>query len=629
MNTITRPALVGFALAALSLIAPLAFAQDAPAAKPQIERPQVERPQVQVEAPAATPAADAKGDEPEMTWDRAPNRRGARHGGSSSSHGDERVSFGNNATLNAGEHADSVVSIFGSSTSSGEVSDAVVSVLGSTRIEGGSVGDAAVAVIGDNYVNAKIDGDVVAVLGNAELGPNADIRGSVTVVGGTLKRDPRAQVGGSVQHVMTLPSGALTGLRSWLENCVRYLRPLAFAQGLGWAWTIALGFLGLYVLLGAMFREPMDRCVKTLQDHPGQTILASLLAMILTPVFFTVLCITVIGIVFVPIAAFGIFLVTLFGKAVVLAWIGRSVLRFIEDSEKLNAGLAVLAGGAIALLLYTVPVLGFIIYNLLGILAFGVVVYTLLLALRARRKTSPPPGGVPGGTRGPSGPGVDARGPAYGAGGVGGAAYATGGPAFAAGATGASNPYDATSSVASVASDTGATGAADASGAGIGADAQAGAAGPQGYGPSVAGGAYGSPPGAQPPVNEALTQPRAGFWIRMVALLIDVVLISIALTLLSHTSKLFLISLATYGAIMWKVKGTTVGGIVCNLKVVRVDGRPMDWPTSVIRALGCFLSLIVVGLGFIWIAFDEGRQSWHDKIAGTAVVRSPQGVSLL
>jgi uncharacterized RDD family membrane protein YckC len=353
----------------------------------------------------------------------------------------------------------------------------------------------------------------------------------------------------------------------------------------------------------------------------------------------------VIGIVFVPIAAFGIFLMTLFGKAVVLAWIGRSVLRFIEDGEKLNAGLAVLAGGAIALLLYTVPVLGFIVYNLLGFLGFGVVVYTLLLALRARRKISPPPGGVPGGT---GGPGVDARGPAYGAGG---AAYATGGPAVAAGATGAdaaasaggyasaryadaqgnasaSNPYDATAGVASAASDT-ATGNADASGAGLGAGAHAGATGPQGYGPSGAGGAYGPPPGVQPPVNEAFSLPRAGFWIRMLALLIDAILISIALSMLSHTGKLFLISLATYGAIMWKLKGTTVGGIVCNLKVVRLDSRPMDWPTSVIRALGCFLSLIVVGLGFIWIAFDDGRQSWHDKIAGTAVVRSPQGVSLL
>jgi uncharacterized RDD family membrane protein YckC len=39
--------------------------------------------------------------------------------------------------------------------------------------------------------------------------------------------------------------------------------------------------------------------------------------------------------------------------------------------------------------------------------------------------------------------------------------------------------------------------------------------------------------------------------------------------------------------------------------------------------------MIVVGLGFIWIAIDDDKQSWHDKIAGTAVVRVPKGVSLL
>ena len=43
------------------------------------------------------------------------------------------------------------------------------------------------------------------------------------------------------------------------------------------------------------------------------------------------------------------------------------------------------------------------------------------------------------------------------------------------------------------------------------------------------------------------------------------------------------------------------------------------------RALGCFLSLAVVGLGFIWIAFDGAHQAWHDKIAGTVVVRVPKG----
>ena len=112
-------------------------------------------------------------------------------------------------------------------------------------------------------------------------------------------------------------------------------------------------------------------------------------------------------------------------------------------------------------------------------------------------------------------------------------------------------------------------------------------------------------------------------------LLIDAVIVGVAFNVLDHHTRLQLVALAAYGAIMWKLKGTTIGGIVCNLKIVRLDGRELDWSTAIVRALGCFLSLVVLGLGFMWIAFDPGRQAWHDKIAGTAVVRVPQGVSLL
>ena len=80
---------------------------------------------------------------------------------------------------------------------------------------------------------------------------------------------------------------------------------------------------------------------------------------------------------------------------------------------------------------------------------------------------------------------------------------------------------------------------------------------------------------------------------------------------------------------MWRRRGTTIGGIVCGLKVVRIDNREIDWTTAIVRALGCFLSLAVVGLGFIWVAFDDEKQSWHDKIAGTTVVRVPKGMSLI
>jgi uncharacterized RDD family membrane protein YckC len=151
-----------------------------------------------------------------------------------------------------------------------------------------------------------------------------------------------------------------------------------------------------------------------------------------------------------------------------------------------------------------------------------------------------------------------------------------------------------------------------------------------------------SAPGATPrsaPLISASTLPRAGLMIRLGALALDGILIGIIVGFVSGLLPRFLqihtgpggilLALAVYGAVMWKHKGTTIGGIVCGLKVVRLDNREIDWATAIVRALSCFLSLVVAGLGFIWVAFDVEKQSWHDKIAGTTVVHVPKGVSLL
>ncbi|MGH7946370.1 MAG: RDD family protein, partial [Opitutaceae bacterium] len=149
------------------------------------------------------------------------------------------------------------------------------------------------------------------------------------------------------------------------------------------------------------------------------------------------------------------------------------------------------------------------------------------------------------------------------------------------------------------------------------------------------------PPGAasQPPVAAAIAWPRAGFLVRLGALAIDGVLIGLIMSLIAGLLPRaleiesgpggWLLALAIYGAVMWKNKGTTIGGIICGLKVVRADNRALDWSTAIVRALACFLSLAVVGLGFIWVAIDDEKQSWHDKIAGTVVVVAPKGVSLV
>jgi len=65
-------------------------------------------------------------------------------------------------------------------------------------------------------------------------------------------------------------------------------------------------------------------------------------------------------------------------------------------------------------------------------------------------------------------------------------------------------------------------------------------------------------------------------------------------------------------------------GIICGLQVVRLTAGPSIGQPQFVRALSCFLSLAVVGLGFLWIASTAKDSRGTDKIAGTAVVRAPK-----
>jgi uncharacterized RDD family membrane protein YckC len=462
--------------------------------------------------------------------------------GSAQAHdGNTVVGIGHDSYLPAGASAQSVVAVLGSATSDGDA-DNVVSVLGNTRVTG-AVGESAVSVLGNTYVDSRIGGDAVAVLGNVALGPHADIGGDVVAIGGSVQRDPSAIVHGESQTVFSSYFG-FEWLRPWVRHCLLLGRPLALTAGIGWAWGVALGFLGLYLLFALAFRSSVVQCAQTLETRPGQCFVAALLTVLLAPIVVTLLCVTVIGIAAVPFVVVGLFCVSLFGKAVMLAWLGRRCLGRHEAGALSHPALAVLIGGVIVMALYLVPVLGFLVYKLLGLVGVGAVVFTLLQTTRARRTLAasmpqvaqkPPPPPPP------------------------------------------SQPPPA--------------------------------------------------PPAPPGISAALA--RAGFWIRIAALLLDALLIGIVMALLHHRFNLELLVLAAYGAVMWKLRGSTIGGIVFDLQVVRLDGREIDWATAIVRALGCFLSLAAAGLGFIWIAFDNGKQAWHDKIAGTVVVRTAKGLPLV
>jgi uncharacterized RDD family membrane protein YckC len=464
------------------------------------------------------------------------------------------VNVGADSVLEAGKQADSVVAVFGNARDAGTVSDDVVSVFGST------------------YVDGRVGGDAVSVFGNLELGPHAEIGGDAVTVFGKLLRDPAALVHGESRSVFGHDFSAPNGLRSWIDHCLFYGRPLSLAADLGWAWGLALSLLALYLCIALVFRDGVERSVETFERHPGPSVLAALLAVLLTPVLIVLLCITVVGIAAVPFVVIGLFCVALFGKAVILAWLGGRVLRLRELGSSAavvrpHPAAAVLFGGLIALALYLIPFFGFVVYKLLGFLGFGAVIYTAILGLRARQA------------------------------------------AKNGGAHAAATPDTTAAAATAATAGTAATAAEAALGGPSRADEAAGAAAPLS-------------------AVLAAQLPRAGFWIRMAALLLDVLLVGVATHLLLHTSSdAHLVLLAAYGAIMWKLRGSTVGGIVFDLRVVRADGREMDWETAIIRALSCFLSLAVAGLGFFWIAFDPANQAWHDKIAGTVVVRVPKVVA--
>ena len=66
-----------------------------------------------------------------------------------------------------------------------------------------------------------------------------------------------------------------------------------------------------------------------------------------------------------------------------------------------------------------------------------------------------------------------------------------------------------------------------------------------------------------------------------------------------------------------------------GLKVVRMDEQPVTFAVALVRALAAAFSMVVFFLGFLWIAWDAERQAWHDKIAGTVVLKLPRGTPLV
>ena len=142
----------------------------------------------------------------------------------------------------------------------------------------------------------------------------------------------------------------------------------------------------------------------------------------------------------------------------------------------------------------------------------------------------------------------------------------------------------------------------------------------------------------------APTKPETeyvGFWLRVVAALLDtlwVLALTVPLVLAVYGWRYFqeeelvrgpadlLISYVLPAVLViafWSRKLATPGKMAIGAKIV--DARTGAAPSLgqlVIRYLGYFVSTIPLGAGLLWVAIDRRKQGWHDKLAGTVVVRS-------
>jgi len=128
---------------------------------------------------------------------------------------------------------------------------------------------------------------------------------------------------------------------------------------------------------------------------------------------------------------------------------------------------------------------------------------------------------------------------------------------------------------------------------------------------------------------------HAGFGIRFVARMLDEIIITVIPLIILYAlfgvteSVLFIFAVLLWLAIPGNFyyiyfhhkTGQTIGKKTFGLKAIKTDGARLSWGDAFIRWLGYRIGAMIFYLGQIWIALDDQKQGWHDKIANTCVVK--------
>ena len=518
------------------------------------------------DTPKAEESIDTNADGKTSTTNDVAESSRDRHG----LHLDALVVFGHDVELKRGETAEAVVVIGGSAKIRGKVHGSVVSIGGDVNVEGGEIED-----------------EAVAVMGGIRATKGAKIHGETTAVGGTIEVSDDS----SADRVHQVDFGTtglhLEWLRTWFYQCVLKLRPLA--PQVGWVWGI-VGFLFVvYFLIVALFPQPVMSCVGELSRRPAMSFVTGLLTKLLVPIVVLILALTGIGAVVVPFVFVAMILGYMVGKVAIASWIGLRIgSRFAGGQfQKPIAGFFL--GTIVILVLYMIPVVGLLTFGIITVWGLGCAVSAAFDGLRKElpgrgaKATAPlQPKPVP--APAPLSPTSPETSPTH---------------AFRGAATSTTMP-----------------------------EAPLASQPPPATAEPLASASTITMPVAPASLPEVLAYPRAGIWPRIAAGFLDIVLVGIGFGLVGGPPQGFLVALAYFTA-MWTWKGTTVGGVVVGLKVVRLDGQPVSITVALVRCLACMFGVMIFFLGFLWIAWDDEKQGWHDKIAGTVVLRLPRGTPLV
>ena len=128
------------------------------------------------------------------------------------------------------------------------------------------------------------------------------------------------------------------------------------------------------------------------------------------------------------------------------------------------------------------------------------------------------------------------------------------------------------------------------------------------------------------------TLEYAGFWIRFLAAFVDGIILGVAIGMVSgilgiddNTSNLLniVVGMFYFGALEGGATGQTLGKKICNIRVVdETSSLPgIGLGRGIGRYFARWLSAIPFGLGYFWMLWDDRKQTWHDKLVSTVVVK--------